>query len=181
MFELIRNEEIPEQFRVPRLQFDLDPRIKEPRNRRLMEEVEEVYRRWEWDGCRSVIACQKIEKFFLESIETPHIVVKDLEGTVQVHTFRHRFLTTEFLDLCNKNSDWMVDEDLLLNAEDDAPPPAKSLARIPVKRYYAQDLIGSFEGKKYDVKTIQAIRALEERLSKRYVRECEVRKYVALK
>jgi hypothetical protein len=124
---------------------------------------------------RSVVACQKIQGFFLDKIETPLIVVKDLEHTVQVHTFRHRILTQEFRDLLHKNKDWMFDEDLLLNAIAASPAPVSGVTPVPVKRYYAKDLIGDFENKTYDVKTIQAIRTLEHRLEKRYVRECEVR------
>ena len=142
----------------------------------MMTEVEEVYRKLEWEGMKSIVACEKIEKFYFDKIETPHIIIKDLEGTVQVHTFRHRHLTMEFLDLFAKNKGWMVDEDLLLHAIDDRPPATFGATPVPVKRYYAKDLIGDFEGKKYDVKTIQAIRVLEERLTKRYARECEVRR-----
>lgn len=142
----------------------------------MQNEIQEVYKRFEWDGSRSVIACDKIEKIFLDTIETHHQKVKDLEHTVEVHTFRHRLLTPEFWELYEENKIWMVREERLLSASDKGLHTAQEQSRKPalVKRFYAKDLIGDYAGKKYDIKTIHAIRQLEERLRRRYIRECEV-------
>jgi len=173
-----RNDEIPLLFRVPRAEFALDPRIKASRQVQFQDEIEKVYRKYEWDGIRSVIACEKIQKHFLDTIETHHRNVKDLEHTVEVHTFRHRFLTPAFLDVCRMNQEVLASEkafgDEIAKFGNKNTGKSKSTMQR-VKRFYAKDLIGEYAGKKYDVKTAHAIRQLEDLLQKRYTRECEVK------
>ena len=139
-----------------------------------MKGVEEVYKRYEWHSAKSILAIEKIEKYFFKEVETFHMIVKDICHGTQIHTFRHRILTREFDDLLRRTEESLEQEEIQHKAEMDLPPEGYMTKPVAVTRVYARELIGDWESKKYDTKTMHQIRLLEDRLEKRYQRELKV-------
>ncbi|CAG7731039.1 unnamed protein product [Allacma fusca] len=170
-FLLQKNNEIPDEARLPRLRFEMDPAIRQPKKLRLMKGIEEVYRRYEWQSAKSILQIEKLEKYFFAEIETFHLIIKDISHKTQVHTFRQRILTNEFEQVLKQNQDRLVREEIQHQAEMNVVPVDYAVKPAHVTRVYAKELIGDYDAKKYDTKTMQQVRTLEERLRKRFERE----------
>lgn len=169
--------EIPEQFRVPDEKLKLPREIYAHIHQKIEIECDEVYRIHEYESAETLVQLDKIRNFYLDPIDTPNIVVKDISHVLQTHTIRNRKVTQEFQNLIVKNKEIMEEERRILEARADKRDADESQGAEPVKRIYAKDIIGEYESKidTYDIETVHNIRHLEKRLEQRYERECAVR------
>lgn len=168
-----RNKEIPEHYRLTEEELKLPDDIYGELQKKLDEEVEEVFRIHEYESAQTIVQLEKIDKHFFQPLLYPHIVIKDISHTIQTHTIRQKKLSQDFQALVAKNASIVSQNEVrstfdlevkMSDAEDETGPST---------RVYAKDIIGEFEHKlsTYNIETIHNIRHLEKRLEERYYRE----------
>ncbi|XP_039600046.1 cilia- and flagella-associated protein 44 isoform X3 [Polypterus senegalus] len=99
---LLKNKELPEHVQFHRVEFELDPRIREETEKSTAQRIRLVRKELAWEQEKQRIGLQKLQEKFLNKVKWNTIVVTAFKSQHQVTTYRLMALSEKYHTMKNK-------------------------------------------------------------------------------
>jgi WD40 repeat protein len=127
----LKNESLPRHLMLAKDELELDPELREEMKAQTKRRTELLRKEMEWETEKQTIALRKLEARFKDIVEFDRIVVKAMQSTAEVATFKSAYPSEDFLSILTAHQKETSRSQSVAPSDDPALPETQAATLIP--------------------------------------------------